>query len=56
MLSNQHIKSSLPVENSRHFADDIFNCNSMNEKFCIWIKISLNFIPNGRIYNNPALV
>ena len=28
----------------------------MNEKLCILIKISLNFVPKHRIDNNPALV
>ena len=28
----------------------------MNEKLCIFIKISLNFVPKGPIDNNPALV
>ena len=28
----------------------------MNETFCISIKISLKFVPKGRIDNNPALV
>ena len=28
----------------------------MNEKFRILIKISLKFVPNGPINNNPALV
>ena len=45
-----------PGQNGRHFADDIFRCISVNEKFCIFINISLKFIPKGAIYNNPALV
>ena len=28
----------------------------MNDKFCIFIKISLKFVPNGPISNNTALV
>ena len=28
----------------------------MNEKFCILIEISLNFVPDGPIDNIPALV
>ena len=28
----------------------------MTEKFCILIKISLRFVPEGSINNNPALV
>ena len=42
-----------PGQNGRHFADNIFRCIFMNEKFCILIKISLNFVPMGD--NNPAL-
>ena len=38
------------------FADNIFRCNFVNEKFCILIEISLKFVPKGPINNNPALV
>ena len=37
-------------------ADDIFKCIFLNEKFFILIKISLKFVPRGRIDNNPTLV
>ena len=50
------INSSPPEQNGRRFADDIFRCIFVNEKFCIFIKISLKFAPNGPIDNNPALV
>ena len=50
------INSSLPGQNDRHFADDIFTCIFLNEKFCISIKISMKFVPEGPIDNNPALV
>ena len=43
-------------QNGRHFADDIFKCFFMNEKFCIAIQIPLKFVPEGPVYNNPALV
>ena len=36
-------------------ADDIFKCAFLNEKFCIFIKISLKFVPKVPINNNPAL-
>ena len=39
-----------------HFADDIFWCIFVNEKFGILIKISLKFVPKSLSYNNPALV
>ena len=45
-----------PEQNGRHFADDIFKCIFVNEKFCILIKISLKFVPWGPIDNNTALV
>ena len=45
-----------PGQNGRYFADNIFRCIFMNEKFCISIKISLKFVPKGPIDNNPALV
>ena len=48
--------SSHPGKYGRHFADDIFRCIFMNEKFCIMIKILRKFVSKGQIYNNPALV
>ena len=48
--------SSPPGQNDRHFPDDIFRCILVNEKFCILIKISLEFVPKGPINNNPVLV
>ena len=38
------------------FTDNIFKCIFMNEKFCISIRISLKFVPKGRIDNKAALV
>ena len=38
------------------FADDIFKCFFMNEKFRISIWISLKFVPKGPIDNKSALV
>ena len=43
-------------QNDRHFADDIFRCIFMNERFCILIKNSLKFVLKGQIDNNPALI
>ena len=37
-------------------ADDIFRRIFVNEKFCILIKISLKFVPQSPIDNNPELV
>ena len=50
------LNSSPPGQNGRHFADNIFRCIFVNEKFCILIKISLKFVPRGPIDNNLALV
>ena len=44
------------MENGRHFADDIFKCNLMNEKFFISIRISLKFVLKGPIDIKAALV
>ena len=43
-------------QNRRHFADDVFKCNFLNENVWIPIKISLKFVPKGPINNIPALV
>ena len=48
--------TSPPSQNGRHFADDIFKCIFMNEKFRVLIQISLKFIPRGLIENKAALV
>ena len=42
---HQVIPTPHPGQNGRHFADDIFRCIFMSEKFCILIKISLEFVP-----------
>ena len=45
-----------PRQNGRYFPDDMFRSVFMNDKFCILINISLNFVPEGPIDNNPSLV
>ena len=45
-----------PGQNGRHFADDIFKCIFMNEKFGILIPISLKFVSKGPIDNKSSLV
>ena len=50
------LNSSLPGQNGRHFADDIFKCIFLNEDISTSIKFSLNFVPKGSIHNIPALV
>ena len=56
LFQPQCVISSPPGQNGRSFADDIFRCIFVNEKFCILIKISVKFVPKGPIDNNPALV
>ena len=43
---HEWFNSSSPQQNGRQFAEDIFKCISMNEKFGILIKISLKFVSN----------
>ena len=45
-----------PRQNGRHFPDGIFKWIFLNEIILILIKISLTFVPRGRINNIPALV
>ena len=45
-----------PRQNGRPFADDTFKRIFLNENIRISIKISLKFVPKGRINNIPALV
>ena len=52
---NTDINSSTPEQNGRHFADDIFKCIFVNEKFRNSVKSLLNCILEGPIDNNPAL-
>ena len=54
--SSTLINPFTPRQNGRHFADDIFKCMLMNEKFCILIQISLKFVPKRPIDNKSALV
>ena len=50
------INSSPPGQNGHHFADNIFKCIFMDEKFYILTWISLKFVPKGPIDNDAALV
>ena len=47
--------NSPPWTKGHHFADDIFRCIFVNEKFCILITTSL-FVPEGPFDNNPTLI
>ena len=51
-----HFITSPSEQNCHHFADDIASCIFMDNKIRILIQISLNFVPEGPINNNPALV
>ena len=52
----EYINSLRPRQNRRHFADDVFKCNFVNENVWIPIKISLKFIPKVPVNNIPTLV
>ena len=56
MLCNWIVNTLRPRQNGRHFADDIFKYNFLNENFWIPVKISLKFVPKGPINIIPALV
>ena len=43
-------------QNDHHFANDLFKCIFLNENVWFPIKMSLKFVPKGRINNIPALV
>ena len=45
-----------PGQNGQHFADNIFRCIFVNEKFCNLFRISLKFVPQGPIDNNQSLI
>ena len=44
-----------PRQNGRHFADDMFKCIFLNENVWIPIEISLKFVPEGSVNNDPSL-
>ena len=50
------VNSLRPRRNGRYNADDIFKCIFLKENVWIPTKISLKFVPKGRINNIPALV
>ena len=45
-----------PRQYGCHLPDDIFKCISFNENVSVSIEILLKYVPNGQIYNIPALV
>ena len=44
-----------PGQIGRHFTNGIARYIFVNEKFCILIKIALNFGPEGPLDNSPSL-
>ena len=56
MLMAFGVKTLRPIQNGRHFPDDIFKCIFLFKNIWIWIKISLKFVSKVRINNIPALV
>ena len=50
------INTLRPIQNGRHFADDIFKRIFLNKYIWISINISLKFVPMCPIDNIPALV
>ena len=49
------INTSWAVQNSRHFADDIFQCSCLRESFDILNQISLNFVSDSLIVCELAM-
>ena len=45
-----------PIQNGRHFPDDIFKLIFLYENGCVFILISFKFVPTCPIDYNPALV
>ena len=45
-----------PIQNDRHFADDIFKCIFMNENFWISNRFSLKYVPYSLLDNKTVLV
>ena len=50
------VNESSSEQNGHHFSDNILKFIFMNEKFCISIWVSLNFVPKGPNDNKSALV
>ena len=57
LLNNTVCLTHLPMDKmAAAFADDIFKCIFMDEKFCISIWISLKYVPKCPIDNEATLV
>ena len=46
---NNFLKISAPEQNGCQFADNIFKCILLMAKICIFIQISLKFVPKDTI-------
>ena len=53
---NVTLNTLRPRQNGRHFADDTIKRIFLNQNVRNSIKISLKFVPKGRIHNIPSLV
>ena len=51
-----HVLTHLPGQEGRHFADNIFRCIFIKEKFVILMKSSVKFVSKYSFDNNPAFV
>ena len=56
ITSPQYGASLRPEQNGCQFAENIFKIIFLNEKFFVWIHISLGFVPEGPINNYSALI
>ena len=54
--ADEIVKTLRPIQDRRHFADDIFTCIFFNENCCILIKFSLKYVCKDPIDDNRALV
>ena len=50
----RRVNTSSLEEDGRHFAN-IFRFNFLCENYCIFIKVSLRFVPNGLVDNKAAI-
>ena len=53
---NCMFNSSSREQNGRYFTDDVFECNFLNKKISISIRISMKFVLKVPTDNNSALV
>ena len=56
MTSDSWTLSTSTTQNGCHLADNVFKLIFLNENCCIFIQISLTFVPKGPINNKSTLV